>query len=116
MRAVEEPVREIGGQQRVPLLHVLLVVGSGVRQPRRPRTSVEAEPGGPRAAVPRVDEISWVFEGGAIDAFDAFRASFADEARADLILLAVPPCGLVEASERTLVDDIRRQGRSHVRD
>src|SRR3989442_15766731 len=116
MRAVEEPVREICWKQRVAPLHVLLVVGPRVREPRRPRAPVETEPSRSRTAVPGVDQVPRVFEIGQPEPLDALAATLSDETRADMVLLAVHPRRPVEASEGALVDEVHRQEGLRVRD
>src|SRR5207245_2081328 len=116
MRAVEEPVREIRGEQWVSLLHVLLVVGPRMREPRRPRSPVKAKPRGSRATVPRADQVPRVLEIGQPEPLDALAAPLADEARADVVLLAVQTRRLVEAAEGALVDQVHREEGLRVRD
>src|SRR5439155_15123099 len=116
MRPVEEPIGEVGGEQRVALLHVLLVVGPRVREARRPGASVEAEARRSRAAVPRVDQISRVLKVRQLETLDALAAALADEARADVVLLAVEARRLVETTEGAFVDEIHRQKGLRVRD
>src|SRR5262249_22054062 len=109
MGSVEELRRKIFGRQRVTVLQVSLVVRPGLSETGHPPAPVESKPhrSGPR--IPGLDEISRVLQIGEPEPLDTLAGLLADEARADVVLLAVHSRVAIEPAKGTLVDEVHRR-------